>query len=50
MALKGRLTSVTSIKMLSVLKFLGALNVTGKEIQLHSMTNIDPTLENGRNG
>jgi hypothetical protein len=50
MALKGRLTSAMSNKMLSVWKFLGALNVTGREIQLHSMTNIDPTLENGLNG
>jgi hypothetical protein len=48
MALKGRLTSMTSNRTLSVRKFLGVLNVTGREIQLRGIIRTGPTPENGR--
>jgi hypothetical protein len=50
MVLKGRLTFVTSKRALFVQKFSGVLNVTGREIQPHGITNIGPTLENGSEG
>jgi hypothetical protein len=50
MALKGRLISVTSNRTLSVWKFLGVPNVTGREIHLHGIIGTRPTLENGRDG
>jgi hypothetical protein len=48
MALKGRLTSATSNKMLSVWKYSSVLKVTGREIQPRGVTNTEPTPENGR--
>jgi hypothetical protein len=42
MVLKGRLTSMTSKRMLSVWKFSGVPNVTGREIQLHGITDTGP--------
>jgi hypothetical protein len=50
MALKGRLTSATSNRTLSVRKFSGVLNVTGREMHLHGMTGTGPTHENGCDG
>jgi hypothetical protein len=48
MALKGRLTYMTSNRMLSVRKFSDILNVTRREIQPHGITGTEPTPENGR--
>jgi hypothetical protein len=50
MVLNGRLTSVTSKRMLSVQKFSAVPNVTGMEIQPCGITNTRPTPENGRDG
>jgi hypothetical protein len=50
MALKGRLISVTSNRTLSVWKFSGVPNVTGREIHLHRIIGTRPTPENGRDG
>jgi hypothetical protein len=50
MALKGRLTSATSNKMLSVRKFSAVPKVTGREIQPRGITDTGPTPENGRDG
>jgi hypothetical protein len=50
MALKGRLTSVTSNRTLSMQKFLDILNVTGREIQSYGTTGTGLTLENGCDG
>jgi hypothetical protein len=50
MALKGRLTSTTSNRTLSVWKFSGVLNVTRREIHPRGITGTRPTLENGRDG
>jgi hypothetical protein len=50
MALKGRLTSATSKRMLSMRKFSGVPNVTGREIQPRGITDTRPTSENGREG
>jgi hypothetical protein len=50
MVLKGRLTSVTSNRALSMRKFSGVLNVTGREIQLPGIIRTGPTLENERDG
>jgi hypothetical protein len=50
MALNGRLTSATSKRMLSVRKFSVVPNVTGREMQPRGVTDIGPTLENGRDG
>jgi hypothetical protein len=48
MALKGRLTSVTSNRMPFVQKFSGIPNVIGRGIQLRGITGTRPTPENGR--
>jgi hypothetical protein len=50
MALKGRLTSAMSNKMLSVRKFSAIPKVTGREKQPRGITDTGPTLENGRDG
>jgi hypothetical protein len=50
MVLKGRLTSAMSNRMLSVRKFSGVLNVTGREIQPRDITGTGPTPENGHDG
>jgi hypothetical protein len=50
MALKGRLTSATLLRMLSVRKFSSIPIVTEREIQPCGITEIGPTLENGRDG
>jgi hypothetical protein len=50
MALKGRLTSATSKRTLSVQKFSGVPNVIGREIHLHSIIDTRPTSKNGREG
>jgi hypothetical protein len=47
MALKGRLTSAISNRTLSVRKFSGVLNVTGREIQPRGITGTGPTPKNG---
>jgi hypothetical protein len=44
------LTSAMSKRMLSVRKFSGVSNVTGREIQPHGITDTRPTLENGHEG
>jgi hypothetical protein len=48
--IEGRLTSAASNKTLSVRKFSGIPNVTGREIQPRGITGTGPTLENGRDG
>jgi hypothetical protein len=48
MALKGRLTSTTSNRTLSMWKFTGVLNVTRREIHPRGITSTRPTSENGR--
>jgi hypothetical protein len=50
MTLKGRLTSTTSNKTLSVRKFSDVLNVTGMEINPCGMIGTGPTPKNGRDG
>jgi hypothetical protein len=50
MALKGRLTSTTSKRTLSVQKFSGVLNVIGREIQPHDITDTWLTPRNGHEG
>jgi hypothetical protein len=50
MALKGRLTSTTSNRTLSMQKFSSVPNVTRREIHPHGMTSTGPILENGRDG
>jgi hypothetical protein len=41
---------MTSTRMLSMRKYSGILNVTGREIQPRGMTGTGPTLENGCDG
>jgi hypothetical protein len=50
MALKGRLTSMMSNRLLSVWKFSGVPNVISREIQLRGITGTGPTPKNGRDG
>jgi hypothetical protein len=50
MALKGRLTSVMSNRMLYVWKFSSVPNVTGRQIQPCGISGTGPTSENGRDG
>jgi hypothetical protein len=50
MALKGRLPTTTSNRMLFVRKFSGVLNVTRREIQPRGIIGTEPTPENGHDG
>jgi hypothetical protein len=50
MALKGRLTSATSNRTLSMRKFSDIPNVTGREIHPRRMIGTRPTPKNGRDG
>jgi hypothetical protein len=50
MALNGRLTSATPKRTLSVRKFSAVLNVIGREIQLHGVTDTGLTPENRHYG
>jgi hypothetical protein len=47
---EGRLTSATLKRILTMQKFSGVPNVTGREIQPCGITDTGPTLENGHDG
>jgi hypothetical protein len=50
MVLNERLASATSMRTLSVQKFSIVLNVTGRQMQPHGVTNNGPTPKNGCDG